>query len=416
MQTTADNAAGRRAADGMTVSVLTGCADKPYALGLTAALMGERVGMDLVGGDELDTPLVQGSPLVNFLNLRGDQSARASFATKASRILWYYWRLIAYAATARPKVFHILWNNKFQTFDRTALMLYYRALGKKIVLTLHNVNAGERDSNDNALNRLTLRIQYHLAHHIFVHTQRMKAELKAQFGVKDSAISVIPFGVNDTVPNTALTPPAARARLGFGPREKAILFFGHIAPYKGLEYLVDALPMLSRQAEYRLVIAGRPNGFEKYWDDIRRRIEARASECRITQRIEFVPDEETELYFKACDALVLPYRHIFQSGVLFLAYNFGLPVIAADVGSMREDVVEGRTGFMFRPEDSADLAKAIETYFNSDLFRDLPARRRDIRRHAHERHSWATVAKMTRAVYAELLGESLEAARASLPV
>ena len=53
----------------------------------------------------------------------------------------YYAKLIRYAATAKPKIFHILWNNKFESFDRTLLMLYYRFLGKRIVLTAHNVNA-----------------------------------------------------------------------------------------------------------------------------------------------------------------------------------------------------------------------------------------------------------------------------------
>ena len=55
----------------------------------------------------------------------------------------YYAKLIRYAATAKPKIFHILWNNKFELFDRTVLMLYYRLLGKRIVLTAHNVNAGQ---------------------------------------------------------------------------------------------------------------------------------------------------------------------------------------------------------------------------------------------------------------------------------
>ena len=58
-----------------------------------------------------------------------------------------------------------------------------------------------------------------------------------------------------------------------------------------------------------------------------------------------------------------PYTHIFQSGVLFLAYAFGLPVIAADVGSLREDVVEGRTGFLFRPQDSCGFGQTIDDYF-----------------------------------------------------
>ena len=100
-------------------------------------------------------------------------------------------------------------------------------------------------------------------------------------------------------------------------------------------------------------------------------------------RAEFIPDDETETYFKAADVLVLPYRHIYQSGVLFLGHSFGLPVLAADVGSLKDDIVEGKTGFVFRPEDPDDLARVIEQYFASDLYADLNNRRKEIRRARH---------------------------------
>jgi glycosyltransferase involved in cell wall biosynthesis len=110
------------------------------------------------------------------------------------------------------------------------------------------------------------------------------------------------------------------------------------------------------------------------------------------------------LYFKAADLLVMPYTRIYQSGVLFLGYSFGLPAVVADVGSLREDVVEGETGYVCRPRDSADLARAIARYFSSDLYRDLPGRREQIRRSVAERHSWDTVSQLTSSVYQALLG------------
>ena len=126
-------------------------------------------------------------------------------------------------------------------------------------------------------------------------------------------------------------------------------------------------------------------------------------EGRVLLRAEFIPDDETEVYFKAADVLVLPYRHIYQSGVLFLGHSFGLPVLAADVGSLKDEIVEGKTGFVFRPEDSVDLAKAIERYFASDLYADLNNRRQEIRDYATQRHSWDVVGQMTMSVYASLL-------------
>jgi glycosyltransferase involved in cell wall biosynthesis len=347
------------------------------------------------------------TPRLRFLNLQGRALAGLSSVGKLWSVLAYYARLVRYAAVARPRIFHILWNNKFPLFDRTILMLYYKILGKQVIFTAHNVNAGLRDSNDSLVNRLSLRAQYRLADHIFVHTDEMKQQLAGSFRVPAGAITVIPFGVNNSVPDTALTGPEARRRLGVAVDERVILFFGNIGPYKGLDLLVNAFQRLSAtHPAYRLVVTGLPrHGWEGYWTGIQQAIEGHASRARITLRIEYVPDGETELYFKAADVLVLPYRHVFQSGVLFLSYSFGLPVIATDIASLREDIVEGHTGFLCKAEDPVDMARVIERYFDSDLYRQLPARRERIRERVRETHSWDVVARITANVYAELAAD-----------
>jgi D-inositol-3-phosphate glycosyltransferase len=390
----------------LSVCLLTGGVDRPYVYGLTDTLSSMGMSIDLIGSDELDEPDLRNMAGVNFLNLRGDQRPNAGFVAKVFRVLAYYSKLIAYAASAPSKIFHILWNNKLETFDRTFLMLYYKLLGKRVVLTAHNVNKRQRDSRDSFLNRLTLRIQYRLADHIFVHTEKMKAELMHQFGVSNDRASVIPFGINNSVPNTHLTAPQAKERLGVRENEKAILFFGRIKPYKGLEYLIAAFQKLARRsADYRLIIAGRlEEGCEPYWESMQKEIQEYFEAGRVTLRIEFIPDSEIEVYFKAGDVLILPYKEIFQSGVIFLGYSFGLPAIIADVGSLKDDVVEGQNGFVFCPEDPNDLARAIEQYFGSDLFADLSTRRHVIRDYALQRHSWAIVGQQTLSIYQTLLG------------
>ena len=388
----------------IAVALLTGGSDKPYVLGLSSELLSKGAVLDLIGSDELDCKEFQDKPGLNFLNLRGDQRSDASFTRKIFRVTEYYARLLRYAAIAKPRIFHILWNNKFETFDRTLLMLYYRFLGKSIVLTAHNVNANKRDSKDSFLNRLTLRIQYRLADKIFVHTERMKQELLAAFGVRESRVIVVPFGINNTVPNTDLAPSEAKLRLGLRNGEKTILFFGRITPYKGLEYLVTAFRSIaSRHRDYRLIIAGRPDNCESYWNAMRESIREDVRSGQMLLKSEFIPDDVTEVYFKAADVLVLPYTQIYQSGVLFLGYGFGLPVLAADVGSLKDEIVEGKTGFAFKPQNPVDLENAIERYFASDLYRDLNSRRQKIRDLAAEQHSWDVVGRATMSVYADLL-------------
>ena len=101
---------------------------------------------------------------------------------------------------------------------------------------------------------------------------------------------------------------------------------------------------------------------------------------------------------------MLPYRHIYQSGVLFLGYSFGLPVLAADVGSLKDEIIEGQTGFVFKSEDAADLAETIERLLCERPIREI--RTADGRVYTTTRRTsipgtWS--AKSTMAVYANLL-------------
>lgn len=390
----------------LKVGLLTGGQDKSYALGLTAALTARDIDVEFVGSDGLDDPSLRSNQRVRFLNLRGDQSEEASALVKVRRLCVYYGRLVRYAAATRAPLLHILWNNKFEHLDRTLVMWIYRALGKRVVLTAHNVNAAKRDGVDTWFNRLTLRLQYALCHHVFVHSQNMKAELMRDFRVSGERISVIPFGLNATTPDTALTPSDARARLGLPAHERVLVCFGQIAPYKGVEYLLSALERLAETGlPVRLLIAGKvKRGHEDYWRDLERRASAPPLSELVSTYVRFVPDDEVEVFFKAADAVVLPYTSIFQSGVPFLAYAYGAPVIATDVGALREDVEEDVTGYICPPRDPMALAETIRRFFKSSLYRNREKRRAAIRELANTRHSWNRVGAITSETYCSVLG------------
>jgi glycosyltransferase involved in cell wall biosynthesis len=387
------------------MSLLTGGFDRPYAFGLTMALAANRVSVDVIGGPDVDSQEMHTSAGVRFLNLYGDKTAGESIAAKVFRVLAFYGKLLAYTVRSQSKVFHILWNNRIPSLDRTLLMLFYKAAGKRVVLTAHNVNAGQRDGNDSWWNRWTLGVQYRMSDHIFVHTPLMKEELCTTFGVSGARVSVIPFGINNSVPHTDMSAQEAKRRLGLKPTEKAILFYGAIRPYKGLEHLVDAfLDAAARNPDFRLIIAGEPKrGASEYWRGIQDRIAASPYAHQVIQKAYFIPDEETEVYFKAADVSALPYSMIFQSGVLVLSYSFGLPVVAADVGSFRDDIAEGQTGYLFQPGDPRDMAATFERYFTGPLYRSLSTVRGEIETMAEEKYSWAAVSRATRKVYEEIL-------------
>ncbi len=401
------------------ISLLTGGSDKPYVLGLAPALTAQGCLIDLIGSDELICEELTQNTDVHFLNLRGSTGEEATRWAKVVRITKYYSNLMVYATRRQPKIFHILWANRFFLLDRVIINFYYKLMGKKLAFTAHNVNQCKRDGDDTLYNRLTLKIMYALIDHIFVHTENMQAQLTEEFGVDSSKISVIPFGINNTLPNTAMSPERARSILGLDATEKVILFFGRISRYKGLEYAISALDILRSQGTIvRLVVAGKiEDDNEAYWQEIESSIAALHLENQVIRKIGFIPDEDVELYFKSADVLLLPYRAIFQSGVLFLAYSFGLPVIASKVGSFGNDIIEGRSGEIFQAGDIEDLANTCQRYFDSDLYRDLPQSRLEIMAFGNKKYSWDEVGEITRATYNKLLtGRCIESHCENRPI
>ncbi len=386
----------------MKVSLLAcGGGDIYYELGLLSGLITKEIYVDFIGSDFMQNAGILSHERVSFYNLRRDQDPNVLVKEKFFRIIKFYIRLIKYAFTADSFLFHIQWLNKFTHFDRMFLNIYYKILGKKLIYTAHNVNAGVRNEKDTILNRFTLKFMYKIVDHIIVHTNKMKHDLINDFKVRENKVTVIPYGINDLVFKSDLTPRQARKKLNIDINERILLFFGIITPYKGIEYLLMALAsQIAKKNVMRLIIAGKIDRTAgKYWQKIEKIIDQFDLYDYIIRKIEFIPDEDIEVYFKAADVLILPYKFIYQSGPLFLSYNFGLPVIATDVGSFSEDIMEGTTGFLCRPEDPEDLEKTINMYAHSDLYKNLKENREKIEKYASDKYSWEKIGDKTLNLY-----------------
>jgi len=287
------------------------------------------------------------------------------------------------------------------------LTLYLKLLRKTLVFTAHNVDDRARDGRrGGVVYALSLRLLYGLADHIFVHTDSMKLELAQDFRIPGERVTVVPLGINDVIPVASTTQAIAREKLGLAVDARVLLFFGNIAPYKGLEDLIRALAALVNDDDrFVLLIVGRvkDRSCEPYWRGIEQLIAESGMRDHVRHDVRYVHDEEVGLFFRAADVSILPYRRVYQSGVLGLSYAQGVPVVASDIASMKEDIVDGRTGFLFRTSDWRDLAAKVHAYYASDLFKELEAKRVAITRHGGERFAWATNADRTRAVYEELL-------------
>jgi glycosyltransferase involved in cell wall biosynthesis len=73
------------------------------------------------------------------------------------------------------------------------------------------------------------------------------------------------------------------------------------------------------------------------------------------------------------------------------------------VGSLREEIIEGKTGYVCQTENPEDLAEKIDLYFHSDLYKNLEVNRAQIIKYANEKYSWEKIGEKTSAVYRNLI-------------
>ncbi|MBB4036270.1 glycosyltransferase involved in cell wall biosynthesis [Dysgonomonas hofstadii] len=150
-------------------------------------------------------------------------------------------------------------------------------------------------------------------------------------------------------------------KLGISPDKKNLLFFGLIRDYKGLDILIESMSYLDNS--YQLVIAGESYGsFEKYQNLIDK------SPLRDNIKVfeQYIPDDMVSTLFSASDVLVLPYRSATQSGVVAMAYQLELPMIATNVGALGCTVENSGTGLLVSTPDAQEIAGKITEFFSMD--------------------------------------------------
>jgi len=160
-----------------------------------------------------------------------------------------------------------------------------------------------------------------------------------------------------------------------------ILFFGFVREYKGLRYLIKALPQVLSEMDVTLLVVG------EFWRDKNeyvQMIRERDVESAVVIVDQYVPNEAIGYYFSAADLVVQPYISATGSGVIQTAFGFDKPVIATKVGCLPEIVENGKTGFLVPPRDAEALAQAIVRFFREKKSEEFVNHVRDERR----RFSW----------------------------
>jgi glycosyltransferase involved in cell wall biosynthesis len=250
--------------------------------------------------------------------------------------------------------------------------------GRPLVLTAHDVLPREpRPGQLRGQRRLYDRFDA-----IVVHSEHGRTRLTAELGLPPERVHVIPHGVFE---HLAEAPPAPAP---FDTDLPVVLCFGLMRPYKGIDLLLEAWRGV-QGAE--LWVAGMP------------RMDVGPLQAMAPPGVRFVPrfigDHELPAYFRRADLVVLPYREIDQSGVLFTALAFGRPLLLSDVGGFPE-IAAAAAARTFPCGDPAALRDAL-----CELLADAGAREalavRAVELAAGE-YSWAEIGRRTLALYERL--------------
>src|SRR4051795_13566771 len=328
----------------------------PYDHALAAALVRAGVDVELVTSRFLygPTPRPEGYRVEErFYGVSARPRARRNGGARmAVKLAEHVPEMLAYRRAARrADVAHFQWLT-VQPVDWALL-----PSGPPRVLTAHDVIPREPRPGQIAATRRLM----HRTDAVVVHSDHGADRLNIELDLPRDRIRVIPHGAFDHYRRITDPKPLTgeRARVE-GP---GILFFGLLRPYKGIDVLLEAF----REVEgAELWIVGMPR---MPVEPLRELAERAPGTVRFVPR--FVTDDEIPAYFQRADVVVLPYREIDQSGVLYTALAFGKPLVLSSVGGFTDVGERHGAARLVAPGDAGELAGAL-----NDLIRDPAERER----------------------------------------
>lgn len=255
--------------------------------------------------------------------------------------------------------------------------------GMKTIVIVHDVESFISVTNSIRLKRVCEK----LADVLVVHNNYVSEELSKRIS-KEAAerIHVIPHGDFLNLASGSLSKEQARKKLGLNPEKKIGLFFGMIKETKGLDTLLHAWKNVA--PDVSLIIAGRLRNisFRKYQEII----DLEPASQNIHLMLRQIKNEERNLLFRAADLVVLPYRRIYQSGVLLLSMSYGVPVIVTRLKAFEEVLRHEHNALFVDVEDPDQLSEAISALLNDTELQERLSS--NALKTIHTNHNWTDIA------------------------
>ncbi len=289
---------------------------------------------------------------------------------------------------ARIAHFHMFHVGLLQYFG----VVLARAFGMRVVLSAHDVGSFRGGEWPWLLRRL-----YRTSDGIIAYSDQGRRTLAEAFAVPAHKTFVVPLG-NFTAFLPPLPPKTpSKASFGYTDDDFVLLFFGQLKKVKRLDVLLRATALARRRGadRLRLLVAG--SAADSDMASLQQLIADEGLHGVVQMHVRYVSNEDLPRYFAAADLAVLPYDHIFQSGVVLLTMSNGIPVLTSDIPGMLEVIDHGVSGLTFRAGDPDDLADALIAAAGGrwDLSKLSAAAKGLI----DGRYSWQTCARATIAAY-----------------
>lgn len=270
-------------------------------------------------------------------------------------------------------------------------LLILRVQGIPMVWTVHNVMSHE--SQYPWLERWFKHafIRFGFCDALFVHCEAVEDSIIKEYNLSEDVrdqVQVIPHGHYLDNYENEISKEEARSELGLDHDETVFLYFGQIRPYKGVPYLIDEFASVEAPNSCLLVVGSPMN------ESIEKTVQEKsAADDRVTTVLDFIPDEDIQLYMNASDCVVLPYNEITTSGSAVLAMSFGKAIIIPRRGCVPEQLDE--EGSLIYPTDSEDgLRTALTEAVNRDL-----ASMGEHNEQLVRQYDWEEIAETTSQVY-----------------
>lgn len=274
-----------------------------------------------------------------------------------------YWKTARIINKIQPDFVIIQWWHPFFAPSYWCLSKLIKK-HTKILFVCHNVLPHENFPFGKFLSKITLKN----GHHYIVQSKEDEKNLCEMLPSPHYVRTVHP--TYNVFKQQNLSKEEARNLLGISSDSQILLFFGFVRKYKGLKYILEAMPVIKQTLpKCKLLIVGDFFGSDK--EEYLSMIQELQIESSICIFDGYIPDNEVEKFFAASDLVVLPYESATQSGIIQIAYGFEIPVIATAVGGLPEVVSDQKTGYLIPPKNSIVLADKVIEFFQKNKADDF---------------------------------------------